>query len=109
MRTLLLQSDELFKLGRDWELIVVDDASADRTRAIAEEAARSRGVRVLEAPALELSAGNRVFTGKTNACWFGAQQSEGQWLLFTDADTVHEAGDLTRALGEAAKHRVAML
>jgi glycosyltransferase involved in cell wall biosynthesis len=110
LRTLLLQSDEFFTLGRDWGLIVVDDGSTDRTRAIAVEAAAlHEGVKVLEAPALDLSVGNRIFTGKTNACWFGAQQSEGQWLLFTDADTLHEPGDLVRALHEAAKHRVAML
>jgi cellulose synthase/poly-beta-1,6-N-acetylglucosamine synthase-like glycosyltransferase len=110
MITLLLQSDDLFRLGRDWELMVVDDASTDRTRAIAEEAASQHaGVRVLEAPALDLSAENRVFTGKTSACWFGAQQSEGRWLLFTDADTVHEPGDLQRALDEAERHGVALL
>ena len=110
LRTLVLQDEDMFRLGRDWELIVVDDASMDRTRAIAEEAAsRHAGVRVLEAPPLDLSAGNRVFTGKTNACWFGAEQSEGRWLLFTDADTLHETGDLVRALEEIQARNVGLL
>jgi glycosyltransferase involved in cell wall biosynthesis len=110
LRTLLAQSDDSFLLGRDWELMVIDDASTDRTRAIAVEAASQHaGVRVLEAPPLDLSANSRMFTGKTNACWFGAEQSEGRWLLFTDADTLHEPGDLLRALREAEEHSVALL
>jgi glycosyltransferase involved in cell wall biosynthesis len=110
LRTLLSQSDDSFLLDRDWELIVVDDASTDHTRAIAVEAASQRaGVHILEAPPLDLRAAHRVFTGKTNACWFGAQRSEGNWLLFTDADTVHEPGDLVRALHEAEKHGAALL
>lgn len=118
--SLLGQNDELFQLGRDWELVVIDDASTDRTRAIASEAALGfaakaqdfaspDAVRVLEAPPLELRATQRAFTGKTNACWLGAQQSRGRWLLFTDADTVHQPGDLKRALHEARKHNVVLL
>jgi cellulose synthase/poly-beta-1,6-N-acetylglucosamine synthase-like glycosyltransferase len=34
---------------------------------------------------------------------------DGEWLLFTDADTVHEAGDLSRALHEAKKYGAALL
>jgi GT2 family glycosyltransferase len=110
LRTLLSQSDDSFLLGRDWELIVVDDGSTDKTRAIAlEAAAQSVGVRVLEAPALDMESASRTFTGKTSACWYGAEQSQGRWLLFTDADTLHEPGDLQRALREAEKRHVAML
>ena len=35
LQSLVSQSEELFKLGRDWELIVVDDQSTDRTAEIA--------------------------------------------------------------------------
>jgi cellulose synthase/poly-beta-1,6-N-acetylglucosamine synthase-like glycosyltransferase len=56
-----------------------------------------------------LRAGTRVFTGKTNACWFGAEAARGQFLLFTDADTVHEPGDLVRALEEIQARNVGLL
>jgi glycosyltransferase involved in cell wall biosynthesis len=102
LTSLVAQSVEGFHLGQDWELIVVDDASADRTREIAE---RFAGVRVLAAPVLEI----QDFTGKNGACWFGAGEAKGRWLLFTDADTVHEPGNLLRALGEAEKYGVSLL
>ena len=110
LTSLLDQDGELFKLGLDWELLVIDDDSTDSTRSIATAAAAQHpGMTVLEAPPLELRATQRAFTGKTNACWAGAQQATGRWLLFTDADTLHEPGDLVRALHEAKKHEAALL
>ena len=110
LATLLAQDDEFFALGRDWELIVVDDESTDRTREVAVEAAVGHPAMILmEAPPLELKGNGRAFTGKTNACWAGAQRATGRWLLFTDADTLHEPGDLVRAMHEAEKHHVALL
>ena len=108
LRSLLAQDDDFFKLGRDWELIVIDDASTDRTVAIAKSLQRE-GMSVIEAPPLELRATQRAFTGKTQACWVGAQASQGRWLLFTDADTIHEPCNLGRALHEAARYNVALL
>jgi cellulose synthase/poly-beta-1,6-N-acetylglucosamine synthase-like glycosyltransferase len=94
---------------RAWELIIVNDDSADNTRSIAEEAAVSHpGVTLIDAPPLDLSE-RGGFTGKTNACWAGAQIARGRHLLFTDADTVHEPGDLSRSLREADRHKAALL
>jgi cellulose synthase/poly-beta-1,6-N-acetylglucosamine synthase-like glycosyltransferase len=109
LESLVAQSERGFALGAEWELLVVDDDSTDGTRAIAKEAAAGRaGVTVMAAPALDLGP-QRGFTGKTNACWAAAQRARGVWLLFTDADTVHEAGDLSRAIHEAEKYKVALL
>jgi len=101
LQSLVAQSDEVFKLGRDWELIVVDDHSTDRTAEIARGFA---GVTVMQADKLQPG-----WTGKNSAIWTAARKARGKWLLFTDADTVHEPGNLHRAMHEAARHKVGML
>jgi glycosyltransferase involved in cell wall biosynthesis len=101
LRSLLAQDEEIFRLGEDWELIVVDDHSTDDTRAVAQQFA---GITLLSAPELP-----KNWTGKANACWTGAQAAKTSWLLFTDADTIHEPGDLRRALHEAERHHADML
>ncbi|HVC48076.1 MAG TPA: glycosyltransferase [Terracidiphilus sp.] len=101
LASIAAQSDGTFALGRDWELVVVDDHSTDRTAEIARGFA---GVTVLQADKLEPG-----WTGKTNAVWTAARMARGRWLLFTDADTVHEPGSLRRAIHEAMRHEVGML
>src|SRR5438128_2322327 len=87
--------------GVSMEVIVVDDASSDRTRAIAAEFSE---VLIVDAPALPKS-----HTGKNNALAAGAARATGEWLLFTDADTVHTPGSLERSLLEAQKRDVSLL
>lgn len=105
LASLVAQSEQGFVLGEQWELIVVNDASTDATRAIAEGFA---GVTVMDAPELDLSE-RGGFTGKNAACWAGAQRAGGRWLLFTDADTVHETNSLSRSVREAMKHSALLL
>jgi glycosyltransferase involved in cell wall biosynthesis len=87
--------------GVSFEVIVVDDCSSDRTRAIAESFA---GVIVLTAG--DPPAG---YCGKACACQTGARAARGRWLLFTDADTVHRPDSLARAVAEAERDGAALL
>ena len=91
----------LAQTGVRYEIIVVDDGSTDRTRAIAESCS---GVRVISSGLLP-----EGWTGKNNAVVAGAAMARGDWLLFTDADTVHLPGSLARALAEAKEYGVDML
>jgi len=95
--------------GLHMEIIVVDDHSTDRTRDIASSFSSPRvqtqvEVRVVEAG--PLSAG---WTGKNNAVAAGSRAARGEWLLFTDADTVHLPASVSRSLEEAQRRRVALL
>ena len=62
----------------DYEVLVVDDGSRDRTAGFVEDLARGdAALRLLRNP------GNR---GKGFAVRHGMQQAQGEWRLFTDAD-----------------------
>src|SRR5208337_704115 len=94
LRTLVGQT------GPTYEIIVVDDHSTDRTRAIAE----SFAVQVVAADALPAGC-----SGKCNAAWSGARVAKGKWLLFTDADTKHAADSIARGWQEAQEHTADLL
>jgi len=76
---------------RSKEIIVVDDASTDRTAEVAQQ----NGARVITS--LPVPEGWR---GKTWACHQGAQAATGSLLLFLDADTWFEREGLARVLAE---------
>jgi glycosyltransferase involved in cell wall biosynthesis len=105
LQSILTQSEPGFALGEEWELILVDDASTDQTPAILAAAAAHPGVTVFS-PGDPAAAG---LTGKNNACWTGVQAAQGRLLLFTDADTIHTPGNISRARHELEKYDVALL
>lgn len=55
----------------------MDDDSSDKTAAVAE----SFGAKVLQ----------NEGAGKSSACWYGAEQAKGSWLLFWGTDTKFES------------------
>jgi 4,4'-diaponeurosporenoate glycosyltransferase len=71
------------------EVIVVDDDSTDSTAAVAT----TFGARVLASTARPSG-----WTGKTWACYQGAQQAIGELFVFLDADTYFVPGGLDRAV-----------
>ncbi|GAM10414.1 putative glycosyltransferase YdaM [Geobacter sp. OR-1] len=78
----------------DYELIVVDDRSDDDTGSILDEMdkhdSRLRVIHLSDLPS--------GWLGKNHALWRGASESNGEILLFTDADIIMEPTVLSRAV-----------
>src|SRR5262249_52559550 len=90
---------------RNFELIVIDDRSTDRTAAEVEQAAagdpRVRLLRVTELPA--------GWTGKMNAVRQGLAAARGELILIMDADTRHSPQTLGVALAYQKRRRLDLL
>jgi chlorobactene glucosyltransferase len=85
----------------DFELLVLDDSSTDRTAAIVGEL-------LADHPRHRLLSGTPLpdgWTGKNWACHQLSQAATGEWLLFTDADTIHSPPALSGAVAMAAAGR----
>jgi glycosyltransferase involved in cell wall biosynthesis len=95
----LIQQEEI------GEILVVNDQSTDQTAQIVQGlATKHTRVRMMEV--LELPAG---WVGKNYAVWLGAKEAKGDWLLFTDADAVHEKHAAARAMEIARERDAAMV
>lgn len=89
----------------NFEILVLDDGSHDRTAAIvAQFAAEDPRVRLLHGQPLP-----HGWAGKPFACHQLAQEAKGSWLLFTDADTVHAPFGLRYVLNTAIRSRAALI
>lgn len=87
------------------EVIVVNDQSRDATRAILDEMARRMPkLKVLDTDGLPPG-----WMGKNYAASLGEVAATGDWLLFTDADTVHAPDSARRALADAEAHAAALV
>lgn len=86
------------------EILVVDDRSADRTGAIAREAAAA-DPRVRTRTIESLPPG---WTGKTHALHVAGGEARGDWLWFLDADTRHDPCSLAVMMEYARANRAAL-
>lgn len=79
----------------DFEIIAVNDSSTDRTGEIIQQYAEKdrRVVYVSTPPKPE------GWAGKNWACHHGYRRARGEYLLFTDADTVHAKDAISLAMG----------
>jgi chlorobactene glucosyltransferase len=78
----------------EFEVVVLDDQSTDGTPDLIAEMA-GRESKLVAVQGVQPPAG---WLGKQWACYQLAQAATGELLLFTDADTVHEAQALSRAV-----------
>jgi chlorobactene glucosyltransferase len=91
-----------------YEVIVVDDDSRDGTARILDEIGRThaQGARLRVIHLHELPEG---WAGKPHALHSGTQETRGEFLLFTDADTWHAPEALRSVVARAEERQIDLL
>jgi hypothetical protein len=87
------------------EILVIDDQSTDQTAAVVRQ-------QMVKLPKLRLMQTAKLpagWVGKNYAVWSGAREAKGKWLLFTDADAVHNVDSAAQALAIASQKNVVMV
>jgi chlorobactene glucosyltransferase len=89
----------------NFEVLVLDDNSADDTAGIVSRlASADNRIKLITGHPLP-----KDWAGKPFACYQLAQQANGSWLLFVDADTVHAPHMLRSVLDTALKRKASLL
>lgn len=89
----------------DFDLTIIDDGSTDATPCLlAQWEAQDSRVHVYRVDHLPCG-----WAGKAHALHTGVMRTEGEWLLFTDADTWHAPHTLRLMAGHAMQQRVDLL
>jgi len=89
----------------NFEIIVLDDNSTDRTAELVEMmAAKDDRIRLIKGQPLV-----QGWAGKPFACYQLAEKAKGSWLLFIDADTTHAPHMLRSTLAIALELKPSML
>lgn len=84
----------------DWEVIISDDGSTDKSREIVKtEIKKFKNFKLLENP----------HGGKPSALYYGIKKAEGNWVLFTDMDQSTPIGELDKLLPYADKDYSAII
>ncbi len=89
------------------QIWIADDESTDETRAIAQSlVAQDNRVHLVAVPPRPTTA---VWRGKNWACAQAAEQAQGEYLLFIDADVRLESGAIAAAIAEAQASKADLL
>jgi chlorobactene glucosyltransferase len=89
----------------NFEILVLDDNSSDNTaKIVAQIATTDDHIKLFRGKPLP-----EGWAGKPFACYQLAKKAKGSWLLFTDADTIHEPHTLRSTLDLAIKYNASLL